>query len=32
MFRALVHRARTKYGFAINPHRFAVTGLGANCQ
>ena len=25
MFRALVRSARTKYGFAINPHRFAVT-------
>jgi len=32
MFRALVRSARTKYGFAINPHRFAVTGLCANCQ
>jgi Fur family ferric uptake transcriptional regulator len=32
MFRALARAARTKYGFAINPHRFAVTGLCANCQ
>src|SRR5262249_34092794 len=27
MFRALVRSARSRYGFAINPHRFAVTGL-----
>ena len=32
MFRALVRSARTRYGFAINPHRFAVTGRCANCQ
>ena len=32
MFRALVRSARTRYGFVINPHRFAVTGLCANCQ
>ena len=32
MFRALIHSARDEYGFAINPHRFAVTGRCANCQ
>jgi len=32
MFRALVRSARTRYGFVINPHRFAVAGLCANCQ
>jgi len=32
MFQDLVRSARTRYGFAINPHRFAVTGVCANCQ
>jgi len=32
MFRALVRTAKAKYGFAINPHRFAVTGHCASCQ
>jgi len=32
MFRALINSARDEYGFAINPHRFAVTGRCANCQ
>ena len=32
MFRGLIYSARDEYGFAINPHRFAVTGLCANCQ
>jgi Fur family transcriptional regulator, ferric uptake regulator len=32
MFRDLIGSARARYGFAINPHRFAVTGLCANCQ
>jgi Fe2+ or Zn2+ uptake regulation protein len=32
MFRDLVRSARATYGFEINPHRFAVTGLCANCQ
>jgi len=31
MFQALIESARTQYGFAINTHRFAVTGLCANC-
>jgi len=32
MFRDLIGSARARYGFAINPHRFAVTGRCANCQ
>lgn len=32
MFVDLIQIARTNYGFAINPHRFAVTGRCANCQ
>ena len=32
MFRALVRSARVKYGFAINPHRFAVGGQCARCR
>ncbi len=32
MFRDLVRSARTRYGFIINPHRFAVTGRCASCQ
>jgi Fur family transcriptional regulator, ferric uptake regulator len=32
MFRDLISSARTRYGFAINPHRFAMTGRCASCQ
>jgi Fur family transcriptional regulator, ferric uptake regulator len=32
MFRDLIRSARTRYGFAINPNRFAVTGQCANCH
>ena len=32
MFGDLVRIAGTEYGFAINPHRFAVTGHCANCR
>lgn len=32
MFRDLVRTARIRYGFVINPSRFAVTGHCANCQ
>jgi len=32
MFAGLVERAGTDYGFAINPHRFAVTGRCADCR
>ena len=32
MFRDLIGSARARYGFAINPHRFAVTGRCASCQ
>jgi len=32
MFRDLISTTRTRYGFAINPRRFAVTGRCANCQ
>jgi len=32
IFADLVRVAVTDYGFAINPHRFAVTGRCANCQ
>jgi Fur family ferric uptake transcriptional regulator len=31
MFAGLIRAARDNYGFAINPHRFAVTGRCANC-
>jgi Fe2+ or Zn2+ uptake regulation protein len=32
IFADLVGVARAEYGFAINPHRFAVTGRCADCQ
>ena len=32
MFGDLVRIAGNEYGFAINPHRFAVTGHCANCR
>ncbi len=32
IFADLVRVAVTDYGFAINPHRFAVTGRCADCQ
>ena len=32
IFKDLVRVAAAGYGFAINPHRFAVTGRCANCQ
>jgi Fur family transcriptional regulator, ferric uptake regulator len=32
IFASLVQVAGTRYGFTINPHRFAVTGRCANCQ
>jgi Fur family transcriptional regulator, ferric uptake regulator len=32
IFTDLVRVARADYGFAINPHRFAVTGRCAACQ
>jgi Fur family ferric uptake transcriptional regulator len=32
IFADLVRVAGTEYGFAINPHRFAVTGRCAECQ
>jgi Fe2+ or Zn2+ uptake regulation protein len=32
IFADLVRVADTEYGFAINPHRFAVTGRCATCQ
>jgi len=32
IFADLVRVAGGEYGFAINPHRFAVTGLCAGCQ
>ena len=32
IFADLVRVAGTEYGFAINPHRFAVTGRCASCQ
>lgn len=31
MFADLISAARDRYGFTINPHRFAVTGRCANC-
>jgi Fur family transcriptional regulator, ferric uptake regulator len=32
IFADLIRAAETGYGFAINPHRFAVTGRCANCR
>jgi Fe2+ or Zn2+ uptake regulation protein len=32
IFADLVRLAGTEYGFAINPHRFAVTGRCTSCQ
>lgn len=32
IFADLVRLAGAEYGFAINPHRFAVTGRCVNCQ
>lgn len=32
MFRDLAATARTRYGFAVNPHHFAVTGRCSTCQ
>jgi len=32
MFQDLAATASTRYGFAIDPHRFAVTGRCASCQ
>jgi len=32
IFAGLVRLAGTEYGFAINPHRFAVTGRCVNCK
>ena len=32
IFRGLAATARTRYGFAVDPHRFAVTGRRADCQ
>jgi len=32
IFADLVRVAGTEYGFAINPHRFAVTGRCSSCQ
>ena len=32
IFNDLVRAAVSRYGFTINPHRFAVTGRCANCQ
>ncbi|HEY3878221.1 MAG TPA: Fur family transcriptional regulator [Trebonia sp.] len=32
LFASLVRAAEAGYGFAINPHRFAVTGRCANCR
>jgi Fur family transcriptional regulator, ferric uptake regulator len=32
IFAGLVQVARDDYGFAINPHRFAVTGRCVNCR
>jgi Fe2+ or Zn2+ uptake regulation protein len=32
MFADLIHIASTDYDFAINPHRFAVTGRCATCR
>jgi Fur family ferric uptake transcriptional regulator len=32
MFQDLAATVKTRYGFAIDPHRFAVTGCCAACQ
>jgi Fur family ferric uptake transcriptional regulator len=32
LFTGLAEQARERYGFAIDPHRFAVTGRCASCQ
>lgn len=32
LFVGLAEQARERYGFAIDPHRFAVTGRCASCQ
>jgi Fur family ferric uptake transcriptional regulator len=32
MFADLVRSVRARYGFAVNPHRLAVTGYCAGCQ
>jgi Fe2+ or Zn2+ uptake regulation protein len=32
MFADLIRIASTEYGFAINPHRFAVTGRCSSCR
>jgi Fur family transcriptional regulator, ferric uptake regulator len=32
MFAELTRAAQARYGFTIQPHRFAVTGLCADCQ
>jgi len=32
MFADLIRLADAEYGFAINPHRFAVTGRCAGCR
>jgi Fe2+ or Zn2+ uptake regulation protein len=31
MFAELARTAQARYGFIIQPHRFAVTGLCASC-
>jgi Fe2+ or Zn2+ uptake regulation protein len=32
MFAELARTAQARYGFTIQPHRFAVTGLCARCR
>ena len=32
IFTDLTETARTRYGFTVQPHRFAVIGLCSNCQ
>jgi Fe2+ or Zn2+ uptake regulation protein len=32
LFRGLSRSARTRYGFEINPHHFAVYGRCRDCQ
>jgi Fur family ferric uptake transcriptional regulator len=32
LFAGLAEQARERYGFAVDPHRFAVTGRCASCQ
>lgn len=32
IFASLTETARTRYGFTIQSHRFAVIGLCSNCQ